>query len=228
MHHVRRCSSLAWDQSCLLWLQKWSFWGLWVYHVCAWKWLRQLLQVWCGWNPSHCLTLLRFFADLRMYVDVVLCTCIMVSCAPSMHNVMHCRYTDRQPSQALSCTGGLLAAEAIELLRQFYAAGNPNGKLIPREHAVSYFCDCVEVDVTSLNILLEDMLRELHYISEWMPYSMICNIPLLLKAQTLCKYAAPKPHRSVDCQKTGSWSTSLHKRTRVLNYTNPEYDAASR
>ena len=30
--------------------------------------------------------------------------------------------------QAFTCTGGLLAAEAIDLLRQFYTSGNPNGK----------------------------------------------------------------------------------------------------
>lgn len=33
-----------------------------------------------------------------------------------------------QQQQPFTCTGGLLAAEAVDLLRQFYASGNPNGK----------------------------------------------------------------------------------------------------
>ena len=39
-----------------------------------------------------------------------------------------CRCAEQAPPKGFSCTGGLLAAEAVELLRQFYAAGNPNGK----------------------------------------------------------------------------------------------------
>lgn len=38
------------------------------------------------------------------------------------------RNITRSPPQAFTCTGGLLAAEAIDLLRQFYTSGNPNGK----------------------------------------------------------------------------------------------------
>ena len=38
------------------------------------------------------------------------------------------RCVDQAASEGFSCTGGLLAAEAVEQLRQFYAAGNPNGK----------------------------------------------------------------------------------------------------
>ena len=44
----------------------------------------------------------------------------------SAHTV--CRYADHPMSKGFSCTGGLLVAEAVELLRQFYAAGNPNGE----------------------------------------------------------------------------------------------------
>lgn len=36
------------------------------------------------------------------------------------------RNITRSPPQAFTCTGGLLAAEAIDLLRQFYTSGNPN------------------------------------------------------------------------------------------------------
>lgn len=38
-----------------------------------------------------------------------------------------CRSVQAKPLKTYACTGGLLATEAIALLRQFYAAGNPNG-----------------------------------------------------------------------------------------------------
>ena len=41
----------------------------------------------------------------------------------------------RQPSQPgfqLECRGGMMAAEAVALLKEFYATGNPKGVLLPQ------------------------------------------------------------------------------------------------
>lgn len=73
---------------------------------------------------------------------------------------MLCRCSDKKPSQALSCTGGLLAAEAIELLRQFYAAGNPNGRLAFGAHAMK----CLSRHMQQILCQLSTLETPLHYI----------------------------------------------------------------
>ena len=69
----------------------------------------------------------------------------------SFYIVYACRAAMSGPLQPYTCTGELLAAEAIELLRQFYAAGNPNGRQSFSSNVLSvmFVCDvclCMELE----------------------------------------------------------------------------------
>jgi hypothetical protein len=41
-----------------------------------------------------------------------------------------------EPGFKLSCRGGLLAEDAIELLKAFYSTGNPRGNVMPSLHEI--------------------------------------------------------------------------------------------
>lgn len=92
--------------------------------------IMSLHQIGCGTCSRSGFTFF-FLRWVNLPVADSICLCIgVVQCVKGRLSLCSrvCRSADQPPSQGFSCTGGLLAAEAVELLRQFYAAGNPNGE----------------------------------------------------------------------------------------------------